>query len=100
LTLQEKPPATCFNSSLISTSVQACKVRIGRLLHYSLQGAKWNLKVGTRLVGWYLYREPGNEIGHTMSEKMVFFLLGRSPIASPVFINIFPKKRERKGSDR
>jgi len=50
-----------------------------------------------RLVGWYLCREPGNEIGHTMSEKMVFFLLGRSPIASLVFINIFPEKTRDKG---
>jgi len=32
-----------------------------------------------------------------MSEKMVFFLLGRSPIASLVFINIFPEKTRDKG---
>jgi hypothetical protein len=40
--------ATCFNSTLISLSVCACNVRPGRSLHYSLLGAKWNLKVGTR----------------------------------------------------
>jgi hypothetical protein len=32
-----------------------------------------------------------------MSEKMVFFLLGRIPTACPVFINIFPGTTRDKG---
>jgi hypothetical protein len=30
-----------------------------------------------------------------MSKKIVFFLLGRSPIASPVLTNKFPERRKK-----
>jgi hypothetical protein len=39
-------------------------------------------------------------MGHTISEKTIFFLRGRSPIPSPVFIQKFPKKQETRGLDR
>ena len=47
-----------------------------------------------RLVGWYLCTEPSDE---SMSEKMVFFLLGTIRSACPAFINIFPRKTIDKG---
>jgi hypothetical protein len=49
-------------------------------------------KVETRLLGWYLWTEPGNEVGLALSKKMVLLFRGRSSIAAPMNINEFPEK--------